>query len=360
MKPRATFVLFAAVVVSWMPAVYYGFRLWSVRDVEPSGQKEPDPAFHFVLIAQDVNNPYWRVVYRGAADAAAAHGGAVEFLGPVEANMERHIRLIERSVSAGVDGILTQGLDETTFRPVIDKAIERGVPVVTIDTDAPTSKRLAYVGSDNYLAGAQAGRFMAQATGGVARIGVVTGSFEATNMKQRLKGFEDAIRPFPGMRIVSVESSNISRVRAIEKTALLLNRHPEINALFGASALDGTAMAQVVSGRGRRDVFILAFDDLPETIEWMRKGVIAATVVQEPYRMGYDGVELLLRAARNERLESNYYTATRILTAKEVSSKGPASDGADSGGTEATNADATKIGATGAIATDAGAADADG
>ncbi|WP_156807496.1 sugar-binding protein [Effusibacillus pohliae] len=280
------------------------------------------PRYHFILISQEINNPYWKLVLKGAEDAARNNNVAIEFRGPVESNLEQHIQLIEMAIASRVDGILTQGLEEAKFQPVIDKAIARGIPVITVDTDARTSKRLTYIGTNNYQAGYQAGKHMAEALHGQAKIGIITGSFEASNMIERLQGFQDAIRDEPGMQIVAIESSNISRIRAMEKTATLLNHHPEINALFGASALDGMAMAQVAFNRGRHDLYILAFDGLPETIDWMKKGVIAATVVQEPYQMGYHSVEQLIDAIQGKRLQPSYYTDIHILTADQLNRRG--------------------------------------
>jgi ribose transport system substrate-binding protein len=303
---------------SLIPTVYYAYKILSLEETVMQNRPEREPTYHFVLIAQDIENPYWKMILQGAEEAARKNNVAIEFIGPVEADMKEHISLIEKAVASKVDGILTQGLDEETFQPVIDKAIKRGIPVITVDTDARTSKRLTYIGTDNYMAGYKAGLSIAKATGGKANIGIITGSFEASNMIERIRGFQDAIRENPGMRVVAVESSNISRVRAMEKTIALLNNHPEITALFGASALDGMAMAQVVSNRGRKDIYILSFDDLPETIEWMRKGVIAATVVQEPYRMGHDSVLQMIKAIQGNRIEPLSYTDTRILTYKEL------------------------------------------
>ncbi|GAX91681.1 sugar-binding protein [Effusibacillus lacus] len=304
--------------VSLIPTVYYAYKILSLKETAVQNKPQREPDYHFVLIAQDINNPYWKLILQGAEDAARNNNVAIEFLGPVEADMEEHIHLIEKAIASKVDGILTQGLDEAKFQPVIDKAIKRGIPVITVDTDASTSKRLTYIGTNNYMAGYKAGKYMAKATNGKAKIGIITGSFEVSNMIHRIKGFRDAIRDEPGMQIVAVESSNISRVRAVEKTVTLLNGHPEITALFGASALDGMAMAQVVSNRGRNDIYILAFDDLPETTEWMKKGVIAATVVQEPYRMGYDSVGQMINAIRGKQIEPLYYTDTKIFTSTEL------------------------------------------
>ncbi len=250
---------------------------------------------HFVLIAEEYGNPYWDLVRRGALAEAQRRGVTLEFTGPGRAGIQEHLRLLDRAIASGVDGILTQGLSEAEFKPLIDKAVSRGIPVITVDTDAPGSRRISYVGTDNYASGRLAGQEMIRATGGGARVGIITGSFQSANEVQRVQGFRDAIRSAPGMQVVAVESSDISRLVAAEKAGQILTQHPDVTVLFGTSALDAMAAAQVVLERrlqGR--VLIVGYDDLPQTLDYIRQGVIYGSVVQNPRAMGELGVALLV------------------------------------------------------------------
>lgn len=284
-------------------------------DPVPRATVLPAPRFHIVLIAQERGNPYWQKVQAGAEAAARERNAFIEVRGPVQTDIEEHVKLLDMAIASRVDGIITQALTEKAFAPVINKAREKGIPVITIDTDAPATKRLAYVGSDNYRAGVQAGQALIRATGGKATVGVITGSFEAENMIQRLKGFRDAVKHAPGIRVVAVESSNISRIYAAERAERMLKDHPDLTALVGTSALDGLGIAEVLEKRGLAGrVTVIAFDDLAETLAYIEKGVITATVVQAPYAMGYRSVHLLVDALEGKPVPPLTYTDTYILT----------------------------------------------
>ncbi|KGX84143.1 sugar-binding protein [Pontibacillus marinus] len=294
----------------------------NVRIDQVHSQEKED--FHFVLIPQETDNDYWRLVEKGAREAEEELGVAVEYNGPKKTSVSEHIEWIEKAVAAKVDGIITQGLDEETFAPVINQAIDKGIPVITIDTDAASSKRSAYVGTDNYQAGFLAGQALIQDTGGQANVGIITGSFEARNMQLRVQGFRDAVKNAPGVKILDVRASNITRIQAAEKADEMLSKYSEMDAFFGTSALDSYGIASTVQQRGRTNgVYIIAFDTLPETIELIRDGIIDATVVQKPYKMGYESVRLLTQIGRGKTVEPIHHTGTDILRREDLTRKEP-------------------------------------
>ncbi|HET7627597.1 MAG TPA: sugar-binding protein [Bacillales bacterium] len=271
------------------------------------------PHYHFVLIPEEMDNPYWRSVQKGADAAAKKYGAVVEYRGPVQSNLSEHIKVMRESVAAKVDGILTQGLDEREVA-VINDAIQHGIPVVTVDTDLPGSRRLAYVGTDNYAAGLKAGRYLAKATGGLAKVGIVTGSFESTGQRLRVKGFRDAVAEIPGIEVVAVESSQISRVQAAEKAYKIFREHPEVNAFFGTSALDGIGISAAAQSLGQsKTVFLLAFDAVEDTLTLMKDGKIDATIVQKPYEMGYESVRLMVEIVNGKPVTERHVTPVNIV-----------------------------------------------
>lgn len=159
---------------------------------------------------------------QGAKAAAKETGVYLEYAGPRQANIDEHIHILEKAAASKVDGIMTQGLTEKEFTPVINHIVEKNIPVVTIDTDAPTSKRTAYIGTDNYYAGFIAGRALEEDMHGKANVAIITGSFTASNQQLRVQGFKDAVKEEKGIHIVAVEESHITRVQAAEKAYNIL------------------------------------------------------------------------------------------------------------------------------------------
>jgi len=279
------------------------------------------PAYHFILIPEEMDNPYWRLVEDGAKVAGAKADVAVEYKGPAQANVEEHISAIDTAIATKVDGIITQGTVNPEMTAVINEAIQKGIPVITLDSDDPDSRRTAYIGTNNFKAGYQAGEALIKATHGKAEVGVVTGNFSSTNEKQRVAGFEEAVSKAPDVHIVDVEESYITRVQAAEKTYNMLIKYPKINAFFGTSALDGTGISAIIGQLDRKkDTYIIAFDALKETQTLIKKGSIDATVSQEPYQMGYQSVMMMLDILKGKQVKPLNYTDSQILRASDLDS----------------------------------------
>lgn len=314
-------VLTGVLIASFSLMIYFGKETFLV-----TGKESATPTFryHFVLIPEEMDNAYWRLVEQGARDAAKEHNIYLDYVGPKQADLTRHLRTIDMAIAGKVDGIITQGLDNQEFIELLDKAEEKHVPVVTIDSDNPESQRKAYIGTNNYYAGFLAGKALLADTRGEQRVGVVIGRRNASHQQARLQGFMDAVKSEERIHIVAVNESNITETGAVQATYDLLKEYPDLNAFYGTSALDGIGIAQVVYRvRPHSDPYIMAFDTLPETLELIEKGKIDATVVQYPYQMGYQGVEIMLKIIQGEHPDSIQHTDTEILRRNDLPSFSP-------------------------------------
>jgi ribose transport system substrate-binding protein len=304
-------------LVSCAFSVFYGYKVMS-HDLPDENRDVENYNYHFVLVPEELDNDYWRLVEKGAQEAAKEFGVLLEYAGPKQANIDEHLKTIEMSMASKVDGIITQGLSDEQFTPLINKVVER-VPVITIDTDASNSNRMAYIGTDNYYSGYLAGKALIEDTKGQANVAIITGSFYANHQQLRVQGFRDAVMSEQGIKIITMEESEISRVRAAEKAYQILKDYPEVNAFYGTSALDGIGIAQVVEKYKKTDqVYIIGFDNLPETLDYLSKGTIEATIVQEPYEMGYRAVQMMIDLIEGKTVPPVVHTNTRVLRAADL------------------------------------------
>ncbi|BDG45677.1 sugar-binding protein [Parageobacillus sp. KH3-4] len=310
----------AAFVASASFTVYCAWKVYAYHQPgEGKTEKAEENAYHFVLVPEELDNDYWRLVEQGAKAAAKELGVSLEYVGPRQANIDEHIHILEKAAASKVDGIMTQGLTEKEFTPVINHIVEKNIPVVTIDTDAPTSKRTAYIGTDNYYAGFIAGRALAEDMHGKANVAIITGSLTASHQQLRVQGFKDAVKKEKRIRIVAIEESHITRVQAAEKAYNILKKHPEVNAFYGTSALDAIGIAKVVEQFHReKGTYIIGFDTLPETIRYLQKGTIHATVVQEPYEMGYRAVKMMVDIMKGNGVPSVTNTETKVIRKQDL------------------------------------------
>ncbi|GAE26752.1 hypothetical protein JCM9140_2844 [Halalkalibacter wakoensis JCM 9140] len=277
-----------------------------------------DSEYHLALIVQEKETPYLQELYSGANDAAKENGITIEYMGTKQTNISDHIKLIEMAIASKVDGILTQGLSNE-FEPVLTKALEKGIPVIIVDSDLENNELVTYVGTNNYQAGYEMGRAVLHETIGETKVGIITGSFIPNNLNERVQGFIDATSLEDRIEVVSIESSNLSKIQAAEKTYQMLKNNPEISILLGTSALDSLGIVEgIQKGNPTTDMSIYAFDALEETIEFIIAGDIHATLKQEPYEMGHLGVNLLIDRLEGKEILKEYHTSITILTKEDV------------------------------------------
>jgi ribose transport system substrate-binding protein len=276
-------------------------------------------ALKFAFIVPYAGLPYWTDVQKGLEAADKEFGTKTDYIGPATLNTEEQIRTMESAIVSKVDGIIVPSLDAIAFKPVIDKAVEAGIPVITVDGDSPDSKRSSYIGTSNYDAGIEAGKAMIAATGGNATIGIITGALDSVNVNQRVDGFKEAIKDEPGMKVVAVESSNADLMQATEKAQALLQAYPEINAMFGTTSLDMVGAAKIVEEKKLTGkITLLNFDDLPQTLDYIKKGVIYGTVTQQPFQMGYLSVKNLKDLVEGKAIQDRIDTGVTIVTKENV------------------------------------------
>ncbi|MEC0090354.1 substrate-binding domain-containing protein [Paenibacillus macquariensis] len=305
------FVIFATLMLSFL------FSTLRIRElIQPlkSIFKNDSLTRHIVLISQELDNPYWRSIEQGAREASQKYGITLEYIGPFRINPNEQMILLEKAIASKADAVLIQGINDPIYRSLIDKAMDQGIPVITLDTDEPGSRRLSYVGTDNFEAGKRMGNLVVQATGTQAsHIGVLMGNELSFNQQQRLQGFRYVIDQYKDLTIVEVRSSNISRLQAAEQAEDILSNHPEVRYMVGLSSLDGLGILEAVQRVPLQDNHIFAFDDLDETKAAIAQCQIESTLVQQPIRMGYDAISLVHEYFQGNILQNQHFTAITVL-----------------------------------------------
>ncbi|WP_026887246.1 substrate-binding domain-containing protein [Clostridium beijerinckii] len=284
-----------SVLVIILIALFLGSNLYFINLLrDKKVEKEPIKP-KIVLISHIKTNPYWIDIKAGAERAAKERGAVVEFLGPTTASTEDGLKLFDMATSAKVSGIITYVQEEGQYKKKINSAMEKGIPVVTIDSDEEDSNRIAYVGTDNVLAGQVAGKEMVKQIGTSGNVAIVMGGKNVKNQKERVEGFTQYIKSNSNLKIVDTDSSDAMLLEAEIITRKILNRNDNINALFCTSALDGIGAARAVKDLNYKDrVKIICFDDLDDTLSNIRNGLVSATIVQKSNEMGYRAVNIIM------------------------------------------------------------------
>lgn len=283
----------------------------SLRDEKVN---EADIKPKIVLISHVYSNPYWQYVKAGAEKAARERNAVVEFQGPDTASVDEGIKLINMAYAAKVSGLIAYVQDEERYKPVIDKVVEGGVPLVTVDSDAEKSKRLAYVGTDNIAAGSEGAKELINQIGIGGKVAIIMGGKNTKNQIERVKGFEDYISKNSSIVIADIESSDSYLLEAELVAKKILMDNKDIKALFCTSALDGVGTAKAVNKLGLSGkVKIISFDDLPETLEEIKSGTITSTIVQRPNIMGYKAVNIIMDIIEGKDTKGVFLTDVLVL-----------------------------------------------
>ena len=249
----------------------------------------------YVLVATNIKIPYWQSAAAGLKSAATQLGVKYDFVGPdtynPEGEREEFRRLLARKPEPS--GIMVSAADAELMKPQIDSAITQGIPVVTIDSDAPASKRLVYIGTDNYQAGRMGARVAADRLNGKGNVVVFTMP-EQLNLNDRLHGYQDVFQQHPQLKITEVVDIKGDPALAFDKTSQVVDKaRDSVDAFVCLEALACKEVAEVLDRKHVSGKLIVAMDTDELTLEWIQKGAIAATVAQKPYTMAFTALKIL-------------------------------------------------------------------
>ena len=249
----------------------------------------------YVLVATNTKIPYWQEAAEGLRTAARNLGVQAEMVGPEtydpKAEKEEFLNLIHRKITPA--GILVSAADPEVMREAIDSAAAAGIPVVTIDSDSPKSKRLTFIGTNNYVAGQMSGELLAKELNGKGNVVVYTIPGQE-NLDERLEGWKRVLARNPGIRIVQVINIAGDPTKAFDGTQSLIEKgKTPPDAFVCLEALSCSEVANVLDRASLKDKIIIAMDTPEGTLNWMRKGMIRATIAQKPFTMAYFGTRVL-------------------------------------------------------------------
>jgi ribose transport system substrate-binding protein len=251
---------------------------------------EPDE--YYVLVTANKAIPYWKTAAAGFFEATSQMKVKSEVVGPDNYDPNAQLDEFRRAVGKKPAGILLSATDPELFKGEIDSAISQGIPVITIDTDSPKANRLFFIGTNNYQAGLMGGEVAAKELKGKGNVIVFTMPNQV-NLEERLNGYRKSFEKYPGIKIVRVIDIKGDPRIAFDQTQAVLDKKEPIDGFICLEAQGGEEVATVVSNANATGRVIVAMNTDEKTLDWIKKGVIAATIAQKPYTMGYVGVRMV-------------------------------------------------------------------
>jgi ribose transport system substrate-binding protein len=280
--------------------------------------------YAITVIPKGTAHPYWKSVHAGAAKAAAEFNVKINWLGPEnEDDRKQQIDLVNSVVASGIDALVLAPLDDTALVQPVENAVAKGIPVIIIDSALKSDKQSSFVATNNREGGRAAARLLGNALGGQGKAIMMRYQVGSASTTEREEGFLEVMAlDFPNIELVSTDQYPLAATRtaAMETGVNLLTVHGgKIQGIFcpNESSASGMLLALLNTGRAGQIKFV-GFDASEMLIEGMRGGNVQGLVAQDPFGMGYLGVQTAVRALKGEPVETQINTDLVEITPENL------------------------------------------
>ena len=265
----------------------------------------------YYLISANTALPYWQTAAAGFKQAAAQYKVKARVVGPEGYDPQAALAELHKAIADHPAGILISVADVSVLQPEIDAAVNAGIPVLTMDSDAVGSRRLYFIGTNNLEAGRLGGRRVIEKLGGKGNVVFFTIAGQP-NTEERLKGFKDIFISRPEIKIVDVVDIKGDVRTAFDKTMefMALTGAKKIDAFVCLDSASGKMVADAINRSKITDRLLVTWDVSQDTLDGIKAGTIDATIAQKPYTMAYIGLKGLDEVfhAPPEQLNKDYAT----------------------------------------------------
>ncbi len=274
----------------------------STTGTTAAGETKPSAGKHLKLAFVTNNaSDYWTIVRKGVEKAEKDDGNLeVDFQLPKPPEAGDQKTIVENEVTKGMDGIAISPADAKNQTDMLNAAAAKSL-LITQDSDAPQSNRVCYIGTDNRAAGVKLGDEIKKALPQGGKIAIFVGSLDAQNAQDRIGGIEESLKG-SNVTIIDKRTDAADHAKAKSNAADMLTKNPDVAALVGIWSYNGPAILSAVTDANKvGKVKILCFDEEPDTLKGVKEGSIDATIVQNPYEFGLQGVQLMAKYLRGDK-----------------------------------------------------------
>jgi ribose transport system substrate-binding protein len=286
---------------------------------QPAPLKPITKKLTFIYIPKLVH-PWYEDVKRGVEygiQEVKKEGIDVEYIwdAPAQADVDEENKKIEAAISRKPDGLCVSSLDPATNAQMLDEALKAGLNVLTFNATA--GPKYFFVGrnkdaEDGYICG----KYVAEKMGKKGHVAILLGSLTAPEHQGRVQGFKKALAEYPNIKIVFEQPDNDNLEQAVSVTESALQAHPDLNAILCCNASNPIGAARAVKNAGKAGkILIGGFDNLPETLEFVKDGTILCTMAQRQWEIGYWTLRYLVAMNRGQTIPHDHDTGALMVTA---------------------------------------------
>jgi ribose transport system substrate-binding protein len=274
------------------------------------------------VIPKGTTHIFWQSVKQGAQKAAAENNVKMFWNGPErEGDREKQIQIIEDFIVRDVSGVVLAPLDDKALVPSVEKLHKKNIPAVIIDSSVNTDKYLTFAATDNYKGGVLAARQMAKLLEQKGKVIVVKYAPGSASTVKRENGFIQTIKnDYPQIEIIDSKYGLDTVETALQAVEDLLTRNPVFDGIYACNESTTTGTLRALHGRNLAGkVKFVGFDSSPLLIEAIKQKQINALIVQNPFKMGYEGVTALIAHIKGNQVPKKIDTGVSVVTLQNIS-----------------------------------------
>lgn len=297
---------------------------------EETATTAPDSnAYDVRVIIKATDSDYWQTLLLGAEAAAAESGGKIEVItaGPTsEIDIDEQVAILENTVAAEPDAIVIASTSSDATVPAVEQAMASGIPVITVDNRLNTDSYVSFLATDHYLAAGMAAEAMVKEweERGIDPNGksvFVISSVAGTAVNTaRTEGFINKIKELvPAIEVLETQYGDNDIATATDITLNTIFANENLIGIFGDNNHMGIGVANAINETGMMDSIVsYAFDSSPDEIAAIEAGTLTGIVVQDPYGMGYNGVQYAVDAIEGKEVEKEVVVPTTLVTLDNI------------------------------------------
>ncbi len=274
------------------------------------------------VIPKGVSHSFWLTVKAGADAAGKDLGVKIIWKGPAqETAYSEQINIVEDMINQRVDGIVLAPSHGDALVPMVERAQREGIPLTIFDSGISTQNYLSYVSTDNRQGGVVAAKRMGEKLGGKGKVAILGVKKGSVSTDEREDGFRETIqKEFPGIALVPIiYYGEANAAKSLQVTEDVLTANSDLTGLFASNESSTVGAVRAIRQRNLvGKVTLVGFDATSDLVQNVREGAIDSLVLQNPFKMGYEGVKTIADKIGGKQPERRIDTGVALLTKDNV------------------------------------------
>lgn len=284
------------------------------------GCSSSESDYTIAVIPKGLGHQFWKTIKLGADAAGEDFSAEILWNGPAkETEVAKQINIVQDMVNRGVDGIVMAACDENALIDTIQQAMDAGIPVVTIDSGVQSDLPVSFVATDNVAGAMAAADALAELIGGEGDVGLLPFVRGAATSEMRENGFKKGLENHAGLTLFSTLYTNSDVAKALSATQDMMTSNPNLAGIFAANEPACIGAMRAIEAAGKTgEIKLVAFDASEDQVAALKEGLVQALVVQNPFRMGHDGVKAVIDHIEGRPVEKRIDTGVIVVTAENL------------------------------------------